>query len=138
VTSEVIEVKDRPDVSGQAGTALARLGSAARRDLSRRWRTAKPVFCTLEAASFDALEPGFYGFWICGGGSASGSRGVRLQTLEIPGRDLDQDKVSIRVNVWAEYRVTDAVKAKQSVKDYAEYYIGRYSLLSVRLGPPYA
>ncbi len=46
---------------------------------------------------------------------------LRLQTVEIPGQEiLTRDKVSLRVNVWAEFQVMDAVKAKQSVKDYAE------------------
>jgi regulator of protease activity HflC (stomatin/prohibitin superfamily) len=31
------------------------------------------------------------------------------------------DKVSIRVNVWTEFQVADAVKAKESVKDYAKH-----------------
>jgi regulator of protease activity HflC (stomatin/prohibitin superfamily) len=46
---------------------------------------------------------------------------LRLQTVEIPGQEiLTRDKVSIRVNVWAEFQLIDAVRAKRSVKDYAE------------------
>jgi regulator of protease activity HflC (stomatin/prohibitin superfamily) len=62
------------------------------------------------------LAPGAYAFW--------GYRNVRveqidqrLQTLEIPGQEiLTRDKVSIRVNVSAEYRVGDPVLAASSVQ----------------------
>jgi regulator of protease activity HflC (stomatin/prohibitin superfamily) len=76
----------------------------------------------LEGRFIRALDPGFYGFWNAAGAPRVDVVELRWQTLEIPGQEiLTQDKVSIRVNVWAEYRVSDAIKAKQSVKDYAEY-----------------
>ena len=69
-----------------------------------------------------ALGPGAYGFWNAAGVPRVEVVDLRRQTLEIPGQEiLTKDKASIRVNVWAEYRVTDAVNAKQSVKDYAEH-----------------
>ena len=34
---------------------------------------------------------------------------------------LTRDKVSVRVNISAQYRVTDPMKARQSVKNYAEF-----------------
>jgi regulator of protease activity HflC (stomatin/prohibitin superfamily) len=121
VTSEVIEVKDRPDVPVRLATALARLGSAAGATFAQV-EDGKTGLLYLEGRFVRALEPGFYGFWNAAGAPRVEVVELRLQTLEIPGQEiLTQDKVSIRVNVWAEYRVTDAVKAKQSVKDYAEY-----------------
>ena len=47
---------------------------------------------------------------------------VTMQPLEIAGQEiLTKDRVSIRVNISAQYRVLDAVKAKTSVKDFAEH-----------------
>ena len=68
------------------------------------------------------LAQGVYGFWNAAGSPRVEVVDLRLQTLEIPGQEiLTKDKVSIRVNVWAEFHVSDALKAKQSVKDYAEH-----------------
>jgi regulator of protease activity HflC (stomatin/prohibitin superfamily) len=68
------------------------------------------------------LAPRVYGFWNAAGSVRVEVIDLRLQTLEIPGQEiLTKDKVSIRVNILAGYQVTDVVKAKQSVKDYAEH-----------------
>src|SRR5262245_30021511 len=67
------------------------------------------------------LEPGAYAFWSVAGSPKVELLDLRLQTVEIPGQEiLTRDKVSIRVNVWAEFQLIDAVRAKRSVKDYAE------------------
>jgi regulator of protease activity HflC (stomatin/prohibitin superfamily) len=121
VTSEIIEVKDGPDVPVRLATAVARLGPAAGATFAQV-EDGKTGLLYLEGRFVRALEPGFYGFWNAAGAPRVEVVELRWQTLEIPGQEiLTQDKVSIRVNVWAEYRVADAVKAKQSVKDYAEY-----------------
>jgi regulator of protease activity HflC (stomatin/prohibitin superfamily) len=66
-----------------------------------------------------SLDPGPYGFWNAAGISRVEIVDLRLQTLEIPGQEiLTADKVSIRVNISAEFQVTDAVQAKQTLKDF--------------------
>ena len=121
VTAEVIAVKDRPEVAQLLLQALVRLG------------TSVPVtyaaideghtgLLFVENRFVRALTPGLYGFWDAAGSPRVEVVDLRLQTLEIPGQEiLTQDKVSIRVNVWAEFQVVDAVKAKESVKDYAKH-----------------
>ena len=55
------------------------------------------------------------------------------RSLEVPGQEiLSKDKVSLRVNILAEFQVIDAVKAKQMVKDFADYL---YRLLQLRGAP---
>lgn len=121
VTAEVIEVKENPDVPAKLATALARWGAVSGATFAQV-EDGKTGLLYLEGRFIRALEPGFYGFWNAAGAPRVDVVELRWQTLEIPGQEiLTQDKVSIRVNVWAEYRVTDPVKAKQSVKDYAEY-----------------
>lgn len=67
-----------------------------------------------------ALEPGRYGFWAAANARVEQVE-LRRQSVEIPGQEiLTRDKVSIRVNITAEYQVVDAAKAKQAVKDFAE------------------
>ncbi len=121
VTAEVIDVKENPDVPARLATALARWGTLSGATFAQV-EDGRTGLLYLEGRFIRALEPGFYGFWNAAGAPRVDVVELRWQTLEIPGQEiLTQDKVSIRVNVWAEYRVTDAVKAKQSVKDYAEY-----------------
>jgi regulator of protease activity HflC (stomatin/prohibitin superfamily) len=121
VTAEVIDVKENPDVPARLATALARWGALSGATFAQV-EDGRTGLLYLEGRFIRALEPGFYGFWNAAGAPRVDVVELRWQTLEIPGQEiLTQDKVSIRVNVWAEYRVTNAVKARQSVKDYAEY-----------------
>ncbi|MEO7653803.1 MAG: slipin family protein [Bryobacteraceae bacterium] len=78
------------------------------------------------------LGPGKYGFWTAGGSIRVETVDLRRQNMEIPGQEiLTKDKVSIRVNILAEYQVIDAVSAKQMVKDYTEH-LYRVLQLTVR------
>ncbi len=68
------------------------------------------------------LTPGTYAFWSVVGGIRVEQVDLRTQPLEIAGQEiLTKDKVSIRVNISAQFRVLDAVKAKTSVKDFTEH-----------------
>jgi regulator of protease activity HflC (stomatin/prohibitin superfamily) len=67
------------------------------------------------------LEPGRYAFWRVAGTPRVEAVDVRRQMLEVAGQEiLTRDKVSLRVNILAEYQVTDPVAAKTKVKDFAE------------------
>jgi len=121
VTAEVIRVKDQPEVSAAFSQALVRHGSG----VPVTYATVdegKTGLLFIESRFVRSLGPGVYGFWNAAGSPRVEVVDLRLQTLEIPGQEiLTKDKVSIRVNVWAEFQVADALKAKQSVKDYAEH-----------------
>jgi regulator of protease activity HflC (stomatin/prohibitin superfamily) len=57
---------------------------------------------------------------------------MRRQTIEVLGQEiLSRDKVSLRVNILAEYQVKDTVKAKQAIKDFEAYFY-RLIQLSIR------
>jgi regulator of protease activity HflC (stomatin/prohibitin superfamily) len=121
VTAEVIEVKDRPEVPLAFLQSLVRLGSGVPVTYAAV-DEGHTGLLFIENRFVRALPPGSYGFWNAAGSPRVEVADLRLQTLEIPGQEvLTADKVSIRVNVWAEYQVVDAVKAKQSVKDYAKH-----------------
>ncbi len=121
VTAEVIDVKEQPEVRQSLLAPMGRLGREAP-VTGAVVDEGKTGLLFLDNRFARALGPGAYGFWNAAGAPRVEVVDLRRQTLEIPGQEiLTKDKVSIRVNVWAEYRVTDAVKAKQSVKDYAEH-----------------
>ncbi len=121
VTAEIVDVKERPEVPAALALPLSRAGALALATFAQV-EDGKTGLLYVEGRFVRALEPGFYGFWNAAGGPRVDVVELRWQTLEIPGQEiLTKDKVSIRVNVWAEYRVADAVKAKQSTKDYAEH-----------------
>ena len=119
VTARVIDVREQPEAPAEMLAALARLGPAAPVTFAVV-EDGKTGLLYLEGRFTRPLGPGTYGFWTAAGNPQVEVVELRLQTLEIPGQEiLTKDKVSIRVNVWAEYQVTDAVRARQAVKDYA-------------------
>ncbi|MCB1384384.1 MAG: slipin family protein [Nitratireductor sp.] len=67
------------------------------------------------------LQPGVHAFWAVGRTIQQKLVDLKRQSLEVSGQELlTRDRVTIRVNLAAEYRVTDPVKAVTSVKDFAD------------------
>jgi regulator of protease activity HflC (stomatin/prohibitin superfamily) len=65
------------------------------------------------------LQPGSYGYWKYDRDIVVKLVDLRLQTLEVSGQEiLTKDRVSLRINLAASYRVTDAQLAAVKVKDY--------------------
>ena len=68
-----------------------------------------------------SLQPGTYWFWQLGRKHLVQLVDTRWQTHEVTGQEvLTQDRVTLRVNVSADYRVVDPMLAVSAVKDYAE------------------
>lgn len=67
------------------------------------------------------LEPGLHGYWSVGKLVHVKAVELKRQPLDVAGQELlTRDKVTIRVNLTAEYRVVDPLKAMTEVKDYAD------------------
>lgn len=67
------------------------------------------------------LEPGSYWFWKLGRKHQVKHVDMRWQTKEVTGQEiLTADRVTLRVNLSASYRVIDPVKAVETVADYVE------------------
>lgn len=131
VTAEVIDVKQTLEVPEVFLSPLSSLGASTVL-IRAQVEDGKTGLLYLDNRFVRALTPGAYGFWNVAGTPRVDIVDLRRQTLEIPGQEiLTKDKVSIRVNVWSEYQVADAVKAKQSVKDFSEY-LYRVLQLAVR------
>jgi len=67
------------------------------------------------------LEPGLHAFWAPGREVRVRMIDLKRQALEVAGQEmLTRDRVTIRVNIAAEYRVVDPVKAVASVEDFVQ------------------
>ncbi len=67
------------------------------------------------------LEAGVYGFWNVGRTVQVKVVDLKRQALDVAGQEvLTKDRVTVRVNISAEYRVVDPVKAVTAVKDFTE------------------
>lgn len=67
------------------------------------------------------LPPGTHWFWMFGRKHEVQPVDMRWQTKEVTGQEiLTKDRVTLRVNLTAVFRVTDAVKAVTTVRDHQE------------------
>ena len=80
------------------------------------------------------LEPGRHAFWQTRQGVAAELIDLRVKTLEVSGQEiLTRDKVALRINLTATYRVADALKAVREVQGPLEqlYKAAQFALRSV-------
>ena len=69
-----------------------------------------------------AMQPGAYAFWNFQKNISAEVMDLRVQSVEVSGQELlTKDKVSLRVNLAASVRVTDAVAARTKVAKYGDY-----------------
>ncbi|MEZ5403927.1 MAG: slipin family protein [Bryobacteraceae bacterium] len=120
ITAQVVDARSEPEVPAALVAPLTRLGKAPVSATVVEEGKAGLLF--LDGRFARQLAPGAYAFWTAVAAPRVDVIDLRLQTLEIPGQEiLTRDKVSLRVNVWTEFRVTDPVRARQAVKDFAEH-----------------
>jgi regulator of protease activity HflC (stomatin/prohibitin superfamily) len=128
VTAEVVDVIAEPAIAFDKLTALERLG----REVSVTFslvEEGKTGLLFLDNRFVRTLPPGKYGFWAVTGSPRVEIVDLRRQTLEVPGQEiLSRDKVSLRVNIVAEYQVVDAAKARQTITNFEAYF---YRLLQL-------
>ena len=68
------------------------------------------------------LQPGFYAYWHGGKRISLPILDMRLTTIEISGQEmLTQDKVQLRVNVTAGYKIVDGSRVISSLSDYKDF-----------------
>ncbi len=69
-----------------------------------------------------SLKPGLHAFWKFNRGITVVPMDLRVQALEVSGQEiLTKDKVSLRINLTANYQFTDALEAVKAVKDPLDY-----------------
>ncbi|MGR9044518.1 MAG: slipin family protein [Gammaproteobacteria bacterium] len=68
------------------------------------------------------LPPGSYGFWRYNRGIGVRLVDLRLQSVDVGGQEmLTKDRVSLRINLSASYRVENAELATMQLADYADF-----------------
>ncbi len=68
------------------------------------------------------LESGIHAWWLFGRSFQSEAIELRLQTMEVSGQDiLSKDKVPLRLNLTAGFRIQDALRAKNALSDIVGY-----------------
>jgi regulator of protease activity HflC (stomatin/prohibitin superfamily) len=81
----------------------------------------KTALVSLDGQLADQLGPGVFGYWNAGRKVSAKLIDLTRQSIDVTGQEvLTRDRVTLRINLAAEYRVTDPVKAVGSVKDFAD------------------
>jgi regulator of protease activity HflC (stomatin/prohibitin superfamily) len=130
ITAEVVDVIAQPEVPASKLPALERMGrnSAATFALVEESKTG---LLFIDNRLVRTLPPGKYGFWAVTGSPRVEVIDLRRQTMEVTGQEiLSRDKVTLRVNILADYQVRDAVKARETVASFEGYF---YRLLQLTM-----
>lgn len=121
VTYDLIDAQANPQVPASLVSPITRLGRESQA-IFAVVDEGKRGLLYLEGRLVRELMPGTYAFWNVPGAPRVETLELRLQTLEIPGQEiLTRDKVTIRVNISAVYRIVDAGVARSRVKDVSEH-----------------
>lgn len=76
---------------------------------------------TVDGQMAGELTPGVTGYWMVGQKVAVKIVDLTRQPLDVTGQELlTKDRVTLRINISAQYRVVDPVKAVTEVKDFAD------------------
>jgi regulator of protease activity HflC (stomatin/prohibitin superfamily) len=76
----------------------------------------------VDGALVDTLEPGLHAFWRFNRDIKVEQVDGRVQSMEVQGQEiLTKDKVSLRVNLSANYRVTDPVAAVKGLGNFSDH-----------------
>jgi regulator of protease activity HflC (stomatin/prohibitin superfamily) len=68
------------------------------------------------------LQPGMHAWWLFGRSFNTEVFDLRLQNIEVSGQDiLSKDKVPLRLNLTAGFRVRDPLRAKNGLSDVSDY-----------------
>jgi regulator of protease activity HflC (stomatin/prohibitin superfamily) len=117
---ERVNVADAIEVPEKLARRLARFGKMDR-VTEVEVKDGQVGLLSVDGAYAKTLEPGVHRYWNVGRKLSVKLVDVRRQALDVAGQEiLTKDRVTIRVNLSAEYRVVDPVKAGSEVKNFAE------------------
>ena len=115
-----VDIAESPRVEAKL---LQRLQKAGKTQLVSRVEVdeGKTALVSIDGRTTDQLEPGVYGYWNPGRKIAAKLVDLTRQALDVTGQEvLTRDRVTLRINISAEYRVVDPLLAVSSVKDFAD------------------
>ncbi len=119
---ERVALGDDLRLAADVATRLRQLGTLARYAVALD----VPAECTglvfVDGKLASTLAPGAYAFWNFAKNVVAEVIDLRVQSVEVSGQEmLTRDKVSLRVNLAASYRVVDAVAMRTKVAKFGEY-----------------
>jgi regulator of protease activity HflC (stomatin/prohibitin superfamily) len=121
--AEMIIVEDNPVIAPALLTRLLKSGQPNLLNQVRLVEVDKGQvgLLTVDGQMAGELKPGVTGYWLVGQKVVVKIVDLTRQPIDVTGQELlTQDRVTLRINVSAEYRVVDPVKATTLVKDYAD------------------
>ncbi len=123
VTVETIDISTDAKLSSQLVAELVS-GKAAIKQLASASLHIQEVpvqhlgFLYIDRVFQRQLEPGIHAWWTFNRSFGSLAIDLRLQTMEVAGQDiLSKDKVPLRLNLTAGYRISDPLQAMNSLVD---------------------
>jgi len=112
VAKEVAQIVTRRNVEGALASLIAP-AEVSTHDVGLLW---------VDGELVDTLAPGVHAFWKCNRSVKVEHVDTRVQNIDVAGQEiLTRDRVSLRINLSATYRVVDAVKARLELNDYQDY-----------------
>ncbi|MEO1043852.1 MAG: slipin family protein [Pseudomonadota bacterium] len=119
-TSQLIDIADEPRVSARLLKRLQKAGQMQQVMLVEV-DEGKTALVSIDGQLADTLAPGVYGYWTPGRKVIARQIDLARQSLDVAGQEiLTRDRVTLRVNIAAEYRVVDPVRAVTEVRDFAD------------------
>ncbi len=119
-------VETRIDVGGDLAVdpaVMRRLGQAKKTELTvvHVVLDGQAGLMTIDGVYEKTLSPGIHAFWNVGRFVQVKVVDLKRISLDVAGQEvLTKDRVTIRVNIAADYRVVDPVKAVSAVKDFQD------------------
>lgn len=122
VSVQTLSLDDGIEVPAKVASALRLLGLLGRAAVSATVPSESVGLLFVDGKLVRSLEPGAYAFWKFEDNVQTEVIDLRVQSLEVSGQELlTKDKVTLRVNLSASMRVTDAVAARTRVAKYLDY-----------------
>lgn len=122
VAVEKLPLTESLEVPTAAAKRLRQIGALDRVAVSVTVPTESAGLVFVDGKLSQTLVPGAYAFWNFQKNVSAEVIELRVQSVEVAGQELlTKDKVSLRVNLSASIRVTDAVAARTKVAKYIDY-----------------
>ena len=122
---EVINTRDSVRIDSELAKVLARRGvndGLTGLVLAAEISTHSVGLLWVNGELVETLAPGVHAFWQINRSVKVEHVDTRLQNIDVAGQEiLTRDRVSLRINLSATYRVVDAVKARLELSDFQDY-----------------
>jgi regulator of protease activity HflC (stomatin/prohibitin superfamily) len=124
VRAKLIDIDEASEVDRDIAKVISSEAGNRLKDVATRAIYVREVpeghvgLLSVDGKMIDELAPGMHAFWKFNRAIGVGLIDMRVRALEVSGQEiLTRDKVSLRINLTANYQFVDALKATKSVKD---------------------